>query len=781
MVPYDALADSDAAVDMGGDASRKWMDDVSVVAKEAARGSANWTGRFSLSQERIRAELAQKVRGAFFLAPLVRAWRAGDARVRRAMPPLSGKDAILAAARRLAELGDDALDEDLLDAELALADPARDEEQAFAEAPGDGERPLRPEDLGLPPRLAAWLARHKGRDMRRAFGAAARAARRLVPDADGHVALGRVAGAPASASAGGARPRYAPLEERVVPLSEAAAPTPRAFEHVPPAELERREALKLEARSAEAWRRGERAEGVDPRTIDNAAVSATIKNLIAAGSRREREADLPKGAGPAGRHEPTTRVDDRTTVPSVMGVSLFANESREAEGSLPGASRSLGGEREAARGRLAGAERRAATNALLGRLPDGERPIIATRASLTHGGVVRSVTKVPRAARQATLDALTAAALVAEAEARGVAPADAFAAMDARWLAARPKTRRRAIAAGVEAEARVFEAAASAAAYRGLAASALRAVGGAAEGEPHPGGAGGANRRDVPDAEAVPETLPDELSVVPRAARNRRGDARSSRGFPSRADEAAVAVAAAFEREGLELTRRRARGVGGVAAAKKGALLQNYVNEGADRIDLRAAATPLGASVAFWAETARHADPKRAVVPAGHDARRPRRAARFLKNDDGETTTALHAAAASDALNANALNANANAAVARAVRSLIRSFLEPFLDVGTITEAFARSIETKAAAKVMRKKHDEPDASFLRRDKEKEAVKALTREYVRRGEKRAGSRKGGKGEKAGKVARVSVSAHAEADSGGTPGREPTFDFDVDDL
>ena len=780
MVPYDALADSDAAVDMGSDASRKWMDDVSVVAQRGRTRKRQLDGEITLTSRENSAELAQKVRGAFFLAPLVRAWRAGDARVRRAMPPLSGKDAILAAARRLAELGDDALDEDLLDAELALADPVRDEEQAFAEAPGDGERPLRPEDLGLPPRLAAWLARHKGRDMRRAFGAAARAARRLVPDADGHVALGRVAGAPASASAGGARPRYAPLEERVVPLSEAAAPTPRAFEHVPPAELERREALKLEARSAEAWRRGERAEGVDPRTIDNAAVSATIKNLIAAGSRREREADLPKGAGPAGRHEPTTRVDERTSVPSVMGVSLFANESREAEGSLPGASRSLGGEREAARGRLAGAERRAATNALLGRLPDGERPVIATRASLTNGGVVRSVTKVPRAARQATLDALTAAALVAEAEARGVAPADAFAAMDARWLAARPKTRRRAIAAGVEAEARVFEAAASAAAYRGLAASALRAVGGAAEGEPGKS-SGGANRRDVSDAEAVPETLPDELSVVPRAARNRRGGARSSRGFPSRADEAAVAVAAAFEREGLELTRRRARGVGGVAAAKKGALLQNYVNEGADRIDLRAAATPLGASVAFWAETARHADPKRAVVPAGHDARRPRRAARFLKNDDGETTTALHAAAASDALNANALNANANAAVARAVRSLIRSFLEPFLDVGTITEAFARSIETKAAAKVMRKKHDEPDASFLRRDKEKEAVKALTREYVRRGEKRAGSRKGGKGEKAGKVARVSVSAHAEADSGGTPGREPTFDFDVDDL
>ena len=745
--------------------------------------------------ERTRAELARKKRAAFFLAPLVRAWRAGDARVRLAMPPLSGKDAILAAARRLAELGDDALDEDLLDAELALADPARDEEEAFAEAPGDGERPLRPEDLGLPPRLAAWLARHKGRDMRRAFGAAARAAQRLIPDADGHVALGRVAGAPPSASAGGARPRYAPLEERVVPLSEAAAPTPRAFEHVPPAELERREALKLEARSAEAWRRGERAEGVDPRTIDNAAVSPTIKNLIAAGARREREADLPKGAGPAGRHEPTTRSDERTySVPSVMGVSQFANEyASEAGRFLPGASRSLsGGEREtetdvaragSARGRLAGAERRAATNALLGRLPNGERPIIATRASLTHGGVVKNVTKVPRAARQATLDALTAAALTAEAEARGVAPADAFAAMDARWLAARPKTRRRAIAAGVEAEARVFEAAASAAAYRGLAASALRAVGGAAEGEP--GGAVGANRRDVPDADAdrtESPDLPDELSVVPRAARNRRGDLSAresrSRGFPSRADEAAVAVAAAFEREGLELTRRRARGVGGVAAARKGALLQNYVHEGADRIDLRAAATPLGASVAFWAETARHADPKRAVVPARHDARRLRRAARFLKNDDEREARALNASDASDALNANALNANAS--VAQAVRSLIRSFLEPFLDVGTITEAFARSIETKAAAKVMRKKHDEPDASFLRRDKEREAVKALTREYVRRGEKRAGSREAGR-EKAGKVARVSVSARAEADSGGTAGREPAFDFDVDDL
>ena len=45
------------------------------------------------------------------------------------MPPLTGKNAILAAARRLAERGDDDFDEDLLDAELALAGPLFEEEE----------------------------------------------------------------------------------------------------------------------------------------------------------------------------------------------------------------------------------------------------------------------------------------------------------------------------------------------------------------------------------------------------------------------------------------------------------------------------------------------------------------------------------------------------------------------------------------------------------------------------------------------------------------------------
>ena len=297
--------------------------------KEAARGSANWTGDHS--RESFRAELAQKVRGAFFLAPLVRAWRAGDARVRRAMPPLSGKDAILAAARRLAERGDDALDEDLLDAELALADPARDEEQAFAEAPGDGERPLRPEDLGLPParRVAReaqgprHAARVRGRPRAPRGGSSRRRRPRRARARGGAARLG-VGGwrSPAIRAARGTR-RASRLRRRRRRLGRSSTSRPQSSRGA--------RLPQLEARSAEAWRRGERAEGVDPRTIDNAAVSPTIKNLIAARSRREREADLPKGAGPAGRHEPTTRVDERTTVPSVMGVSLFANESREAE------------------------------------------------------------------------------------------------------------------------------------------------------------------------------------------------------------------------------------------------------------------------------------------------------------------------------------------------------------------------------------------------------------------------------------------------------------------
>ena len=576
--------------------------------------------------------------------------------------------------------------------------------------------------------------------------------------------------------------------------------------------------------------------------MDNAAVSAETKNLIANGSRREREADLPKGAGPAGRHEPTTRADERTSVPSRMGVSLFSSSREDDEktrrGNLPpglrrGCEKSKSSnEDEDARARLTGAERRAATNALLGRLPEGERPVIGTTSGQTYGGVVKKVhpnddpLKVPRTVRQATLDALVAAALVAEAEARGVKAADAFEVMTSSWLAQRPKTRKRAIKAGVEAELRVFRAASSAAAYRGLAATALSALKKKAtftsdvnesvainipgrnetkEKETKQSAFRGDQNEKAGDENetdhilGVCGDLPDALCVVPRAALSAK---RGSRLFLARADETAVAAAVAFAREGLETTLRRERGVGFVAAARAGALLQNYTNPDADRVDLRTATTPLGASVAFWAETARRRNPRRPRTPfssrtgrsLGSAARAMTRRAEtpsldardvLREREKREKTMTLDEkdegfrVSAGRETNADADAKNADTAktvsISNAARALIRSFLEPFLDVGTITEAFARSIENKAAAKVLLKRGNEPDASFLERDKERDAVKALTREYVRRGEKR------GARDAPPKETKETKRARAEAKPVGTRLETPKFDFDVDHL
>ena len=291
-----------------------------------------------------------------------------------------------------------------------------------------------------------------------------------------------------------------------MPLSEAAAPTPRAFEHVPPAELERREALKLEARSAEAWRRGERAEGVDPRTIDNAAVSPTIKNLIAAGSRREREADLPKGAGPAGRHEPTTRVDERR--PSrASGRFRFANVAR-AEGRRP--------PREAKRRAGASPAEPPAANALLGRCRMGGPS--SRRAQPDVGGVVGSVTKVPRAARRRSTRCGGGAG--SRGGGAGVRR-DAFAAMDARWLrpGRKPGDARSPPGSGRGARVRGRG---ERRGGRWLAAT-VRA-------KPPPGETPRRGRRA--DAAKPSGNLPDELSVVPRDAARGRGLPRPARTKP---------------------------------------------------------------------------------------------------------------------------------------------------------------------------------------------------------------------------------------------------------
>jgi hypothetical protein len=324
--------------------------------------------------------------------------------------------------------------------------------------------------------------------------------------------------------------------------------------------------------------------------------------------------------------------------------------------------------------------------------------------------------------------------------------------------------------------------------------------------------AGDENETD--DILGVCGDLPDALCVVPRAAASAKKKG-GSRLFLSRADETAVAAAVAFANEGLETTLRRERGVGFVAAARAGALLQNYTNPDADRVDLRTATTPLGASVAFWAETARRRNPRRPRTPfssrtgrsLGSAARAMTRRAetpsldardvlREREKREKTSTTSTPAmtrgtteakdekdegfrVSAGRETNADADAKNADTAktvsISNAARALIRSFLEPFLDVGTITEAFARSIENKAAAKVLLKRGNEPDASFLERDKERDAVKALTREYVRRGEKR------GARDAPPKETKETKRARAEAKPVGTRLETPKFDFDVDDL
>ena len=106
--------------------------------------------------------------------PTAPASRASRPTTPHSPPPEPAQAAILAEARRIAELGDD-IDEDALDAELArMTAEAPEEGEAY---PDDDDDPagragasaptLRPEDVDLPPRLAAWLAKHRPRVRRR--------------------------------------------------------------------------------------------------------------------------------------------------------------------------------------------------------------------------------------------------------------------------------------------------------------------------------------------------------------------------------------------------------------------------------------------------------------------------------------------------------------------------------------------------------------------------------------------------------------------------------------
>ena len=559
---------------------------------------------------------------------------------------------------------------------------------------------LRPEDVDLPPRLAAWLAKHRPRDIRRAFAVATRlrgpAHPADAPDADGHVRLG------------GARPKYAPLEERRVPVAPAARPTPRAFDYEPPAVVAARERRRERERTQAEW-------AAAPEIRENVATTAEAKALVRAASVRERETDLPKGAGPAGRHEPNApghgsvavRTGDAGDasggVRAVLGAFGLAGEGRRGES---------GAGRNAAPARRSGTERRVDDNALLRRLPPGERPMVPSDP--------RGKVKVPRATRQATLDALTASAIRAAFSAKAAREGED---PDETWLAARPKTRRRAIARGVDAEARLFEKATSKISYRGLAAAALRET--PDEDEDGDGDEDGVSDGARRAESAAKRQRPDEKSVVTFAA-SRAGGAGLSV-----ADRRAVEDAVAFAEAGFRAKERRnaaaGAGVAGLREPDPGALLQGYARDAAATVSLTDARIVRGErSIAFFRAVARWFDPPRAKIDDGKrrdGSREPRR--REPKRREPEEPDEPEP-------DPDGNDPPGSPVVVAAVRAFVAAYLDPLVDVGAVSASVAADVHTRVVAKVMRKRADARDASFLNREKEKDAVRGLLRAYVRR-------------------------------------------------
>ena len=650
---------------------------------------------------------------------------------------------------------------------------------------------LRPEDVDLPPRLAAWLAKHRPRDIRRAFAVATRlrgpAHPADAPDADGHVRLG------------GARPKYAPLEERRVPVAPAARPTPRAFDYEPPAVVAARERRRERERTQAEW-------AAAPEIRENVATTAEAKALVRAASVRERETDLPEGAGPAGRHEPNApghgsaavRTGDAGDasggVRAVLGAFGLAGESRRGE--------SRAG-RNAAPARRSGTERRVDDNALLRRLPPGERPMVPSDPS----GKV----KVPRATRQATLDALTASAIRAAFSAKAAREGED---PDETWLAARPKTRRRAIARGVDAEARLFEKATSKISYRGLAAAALRET--PDEDEDGDGDEDGVSDGARRAESAAKRQRPDEKSVVTFAA-SRAGGAGLSV-----ADRRAVEDAVAFAEAGFRAKERRnaaaGAGVAGLREPDAGALLQGYARDAAATVSLTDARIVRGErSIAFFRAVARWFDPPRAKIDDGKrrdGSREPRRREPKRRepeepepepdgNDpaapkpDGDPASSHRASPPEESTTRvigslysikrsrpDARSSGASAAppgspaVVAAVRAFVAAYLDPLVDVGAVSASVAADVHTRVVAKVMRKRADARDASFLNREKEKDAVRGLLRAYVKR-DADAKTERGAKVEVRDERGERGGGKSTRGDDEGGERRKIAADFDVD--
>ena len=629
----------------------------------------------------------------------------------------SGKDAILAAARRIAELDSD--DDDTADdgdwanwggidwKNLDVDDEA--EEHAARETSAESEARTA-EALGIPIRLARWLARHKGGDVRRAFHVATRnrSTGAPTPDADGTIALGN------------RRPKYVPLEERVVAVKPAAMPTkrPEDFETLRRAKeaRERTEARRREvaAGCARAIAEEQKKENVAMTPVARAAVAQALVS-------RDQRPDLAPGAGPAGRHEPSA-VGARRPVDaaSAVGANVSAVMSLMGVGAAAGAdSRAAGTPRSAgdrpAR-RLTGAERAAADNALLRLLPPGERPLV-TNITAAGAGPRAKPSTIPKPTRQQTLDGFAAAALRAEARTRfdGADP-------DATWIRAHPKAVRRAMTRAVDAESRVASRAGSKATYRNLSAQALRVV-------------------DVGDARDRDGDGGGDVAGVTGGGEWDRNDAVDP------ADRDAVAFANDVARAGsrrIGVDERGATPVG-LAGPKPGALLQGYRRPAADAVRLADARVVRGdAAVAFFTVAARLARPVLRLCDRARGMLERRRAA--AKRGAGEEP--LGGAAGKRARLTETTEGGKAAVVdevvipgrprvVAAVRAFVDAYMEPLVDVGAVQATAARTIARKATAKVMAKHERAKDAAPILA-RESDAIKKLVKAYVRRGQKEGG-------------------------------------------
>ena len=604
----------------------------------------------------------------------------------------SGKDAILAAARRIAQLDsddDDDLDNDAdwanwggidwknLDVDHDAAELARD---AVAESEAKTA-----EALGIPVRLARWLAKHKGGDVRRAFHVATRNrgsnGAGPTPDADGTVPLGNK------------RPKYVPLEERVVAVKPAAMPTKR------PEDFEALRRLKESRENAEARRRevaaGSARAIAEEQKKENVALTPAAKAAVAqALISREQRPDMAPGAGPAGRHEPSKRsarvpVDVTlavgANVAAVMGVMGVAGASADTKGEGGGDAKGTPAKR------LTGAERAAADNALLKLLPSGERPLISQMAGTNS--------KIPKPTRQQTLDGFAAAALRAEARGRfdGGDP-------DATWIRTHLKARRRAMTRAIEAESRVNERSGSKVTYRNLSAQALR-------------------------TEETTRVGPDPDEGV-----TRRNDAID----PADRD----AVSFANDVASRAKTCRGATPVG-LTEPEPGALLQGYRRPAADGIVLADARVVRGdAAVAFFTAAASIARPVLRLCERARRMLERRNASKRKANEvnvaaEGPIDPKRAKPRADSEPKKKEERIPGRPEVIAAVRSFVDAYMEPLVDVGAVHSTVARTIAGKATAKVMSKHERARDAAPILA-KESDAIKKLVKAYVQREQKEGG-------------------------------------------